>query len=138
MRYLLILLLAGCGGGNETMQAVDNNNHGYGFQFDVQGAAGLKLRGGPDASVFENDFAATQQCAGLNAPDPFVILIPKDTLGTDPATGLPYIGRYLNKPSLILLEPKGSMQHESIHYLLDVNTGDLDPGHLSPLFKKCS
>lgn len=61
---------------------------------------------------------------------PFVIYVPPGALD-------PLDGHYLSGPPLIRLEVIGWFKHESIHYLLDVNAGDLDPGHKSPLFSKC-
>lgn len=133
---IVILLLAGCGSGDE-------DNHGYGFQYDVQGAAGLKLRfsGAPpnfdfmkDPAYYEKAFAEVEACSKLQAPAPFIILVKNQVReGSD--------GFYMSSPSLILLTIPAYppvMKHEFVHYLLDVNTGDLDPNHKSSLFNDCT
>lgn len=139
MRALfLLLVLAGCGSGGQDQPA----NHGYGFAYDVQGASGLKLRTSPlapnglaDPAFYEASFAKTEACSGLSAPPPFIIISVLDN----------YNGLYYSNPSLIVINPNilvdtihdGTETHEMIHYLLDVNTGDPDQNHASPLFMKC-
>lgn len=140
MRVLfIVLLLAGCGGGDEP---ADNNNHGYGFQFDSIGASGMKLRGGPDPSLFEAQFAQVETCTGLSAPAPFIIIVQPGTLPIADTNG-----QYISRPSLILLDisnmngtvhAENSAKHEFVHYLLDVNTGDRDAGHKSHFFQDCT
>lgn len=121
----LMLLLVSCGGGDE-----GSNNHGYGFQYDVQGASGLKLRGESDPSLYEKHFAEVEACTGLSATPPFVIVQKLESLD----------GQYLSGPSLVLIDPSIVLvdKHEFIHYLLDVNTGDLDPNHKSDFFRICA
>lgn len=126
MRYLfVILLLAGCGSGDES--GVSADNHGYGFQFDVQD--GLKLRGSTDVAFYQDAFAKTQKCTGLSAPPPFVIV---DKLAGN-------AGEYFSDPSLILVDVDHTyaVKHEMVHYLLDVNTGDSDGTHASHFFADC-
>ena len=135
---LILLLLGGCGGGGEG--PAQDTNHGYGFQYDVQGVTGLKLRysGAPpnlafmqDTTYYETAFSQVEACSGLQAPAPFIILLKE--LDND--------GYYWSKPSLILLKTSpypSIIKHEMIHYLLDVNTGDLDPTHKSHLFTDCT
>lgn len=145
MRVLfIVLLLAGCGSGGSS----DDNNHGYGFQSDLQGASGLKLRYSSALVATDPDFQAlstlpyyedawtkTQACTGMTAPAPFVILVTNGDLGDDIG------GRYFSNPSLIVLDAHAfAVRHEMVHYLLDVNTGDPDraPDHNDhPLFKSC-
>lgn len=131
MRVLFIVLfLAGCGSGDE-----GNNNHGYGFQYDVQGAAGMKLRGGPDAGFLENLYAETEACTGLSAPDPFVIVVTPGSLDAPEAPNT--VGIYWNDPPLVLLDISQSnpAKHEFIHYLMDVVQHVQDPNHTGPLWK---
>lgn len=140
MRTLLVLLfLAGCGSGE------DSNNHGYGFQADLEGRSGLKLRYSAGVTEADPDFQAlstptyyetawseTQACTGLSAPAPFVILVKNGDLGSDIA------GRYFSNPSLIVLDAHAyAVRHEMVHYLLDVNTGNPDAGHQSHFFGDC-
>lgn len=131
-RLLILLLLAGCGGGPD-------DNHGYGFAYDVQGASGLRLRFNPaepvdqrtPVEIFENTYMEVQKCAGLTAPAPMVIVVPEGTFGYSG-------GHYYSDPPLVVVTALFMFKHEVIHYLLDHNTGNLDPDHLSPLFTKCS
>ena len=137
MRVILLalLFLAGCGG-SDYEPATDN--HGHGYQFDAQGASGLKLRYTPvfdashpfsDVAFYERVFEDMQRCAGLSAPAPFVIVIAQRT----PA------GIYYSDPPLVTIDENVlSLRHEIIHYLLDYATGDIDAAHGSPLFAKCS
>jgi hypothetical protein len=140
---MLLLCLAGCGsgGGGSKATAVDTNNHGYGFAYDVQGAAGMKLRYTPILTAadplsnpvfLENIYTQVEECTGVSAPDPFVILLPQGSLPNG------WFGETLNTPSLVLI---GSVpmslnvpRHEFIHYLLFVETGDGDATHTSKFF----
>lgn len=141
MRFALalafIFLFSGCGGGQDS----GNNNHGYGDSFDAQGVSGLRLRFTPiltsdnpmaRVSLYETEFAEVEQCAGLAAPAPFVIIVPVHSLPDNKA------GFYLKDPSLILIDGASIFKHEAIHYLLDKATGDSDHDHRSPLFDLCS
>jgi len=134
---IVLLALAGCGGSSD-----ETNNHGYGYQFDVMGASGLQLRYSPtleagdyyaDIAFYESEFERVQDCTGISAQAPFVIVVKPEQL---PA----HFGYYYSDPSLIVIHDIVALvafRHEAIHYLLDVSTGDLDPEHLSPLFSKC-
>lgn len=133
---LIGLAVAACGG----MSSEDANNHGFGWQFDVQGPTGLKVRYDPaelkqgfpqtPIHIFENQYNGMQKCAGLYAPPPFVIFVTEESL---PNNG----GWYYSSPPLITIKGLFVFNHEVLHYLLDMNTGDLDPNHLSPLWQKC-
>jgi len=135
---LTILLLIGCGGS----EYEDTNNHGYGYEHDVAGSTGLRLRYTPtlkagdyyaDIDFYETEFERVQDCTGLSAPAPFVIVVKPEQL---PA----HFGYYYSAPSLIVIHDNIAIvafRHEAIHYLLDSSTGNLDPEHLSPLFSKC-
>lgn len=46
-------------------------------------------------------------------------------------------GRF-TQPNIIRIGNFASWKHEVVHYLLDVNTGDLDPEHLSHFFTECT
>lgn len=129
MRVLfIVLLLAGCGGGEE-----GNNNHGYGFQYDAVGVSGMKLRSG-DPGLFEALYAETEACTAFNAPPPFVILVAPKSIQDGTLNGY-----YWNNPSLILLDLSqgNAAKHEFIHYLLDINTGDQDRSHALHWFVDC-
>lgn len=45
-------------------------------------------------------------------------------------------GEYVN-PNFLKVGSLYVWKHEVLHFLLDVNTGDPDPGHKNPLFKTC-
>lgn len=138
MRYLLILLLAGCGGGGDESAA---DNHGHGFQYDAITASGIRERGG-DPAYFETAWTEVQACTGLSGPAPFVVVVPEGSLGND-QNGKAIIGVYMSDPSLILIYaslPK-VVRHEMIHDLLAFNfhTPDAATDHMqyAALFAKC-
>lgn len=131
--YLFVFLSSvSCGSGGG-----DNNNHGYGWEYDVQGASGLTLRYDPaepvdqrtPVAVFEDFYRDVQNCTGLAAPAPLVLVVPNPG-GT--------AGRYYSDPPLITVTGLFVFKHEAIHYLLDHNTGNLDKAHNSELFANCS
>ena len=145
MRALLVLvLLAGCGSGGE-----EPDNHGYGFQYDVQGPTGLKLRY-KDAldpnqdykqmfsttPYYETAFAGVEACTGLQASAPFIVLAKPGTLHTK---GEEVDGFYYSNPSLIVADASyiAIIRHEMIHYLLDMATGNPDTEHRSHFFTDC-
>jgi hypothetical protein len=140
---LLSLLVAGCGSGGE--DAADN--HGYGYEFDVQGTTGLQLRYSPvlsasdrfsDVSLYERAFAEVEQCMNVSAPPPFVIVVPIGHFGPRHPNGYMQLGSYYSGPSLILVDPGLRVfRHEVVHYLLDFSTGNLDPAHDSAFFSIC-
>lgn len=149
---LLLAALAGCG-----VEKIDDN-HGYGWQYDAQGASGWLLRytpsvvaGDPLSDVHQYDaaFAAVETCTGISAPaPPFVIVLSQGSLGTDSGGGV-VLGRYFRNPVLIVTAqtdqvvidpsiPLIPFRHETIHYLLDYSTGDWDIDHRSTLFSLCT
>ena len=134
---LICLAVASCGGDGSSD---DPNNHGFGWSFDVQGATGLKVRYDPEelkqgvpqtpVHIFENQYNEVQKCAALYAPPPFVIFVPDESLPDN-------AGFYYSDPPLITIKGLFIFKHEVVHYLLDYNTGDLDPSHASPLWGHC-
>jgi hypothetical protein len=163
---MLLALVAGCGNYQPDAEIArqgcgweKSNNHGCGFEYDVQGASGMNLRYTPmvdassllaDVSSYEDVFAAIQISTGISAPPPFVILV---AFGTLPLSdrGLPAGGNYLSAPSLIRIVSDPPLVtsipldelvgmvfcHEAVHYLLDYSTGNPDPQHHSLLFSSC-
>lgn len=142
MRILLLtflLLLSACGSVGDTSSA----NHGYGFEYDVQGTTGLKLRYTPTLTAadplsnpifVENIYAQVQACTGMSAPPPFVIMVAAGSLPNN------WIGETQMDPSLVLIgsttvEAPSVMRHELIHHLLGATTGNLDAGHTNNFFK---
>lgn len=151
---LLVALLSGCG----VHEQDQTDNHGYGWQYDAQGASGWLLRYTPsvaagdplsDVQQYDTAFAAVETCTGIAAPaPPFVIVLPQGSLGTDSGGGV-VLGRYFRDPVLIVTAqtdqvvidpsiPLIPFRHETIHYLLDYSTGDWDIDHHSPLFLLCT
>ena len=140
----LALALAGCGGD------LAEDNHGYGWAYDLEGATGLRLRYSAalppqDPSFvqqYEEAFAIIQACAGMTAPPPFIILVPLDSLPPQP-DGTEVRGRYYLNPSLLVVEGSGTghtstVRHEAKHHVLFSATGDADPFHRHPLFDPLS
>lgn len=130
MRYLFVIFLAACGSGNDQ----PNDNHGYGFQFDVQSTTGMKLRGAADIHVLDVAYEFVEGCTGLSAPPPFVIIVAPHSLDDGQ-----WNGAYWDDPPLVLLDPSegDASKHEFIHYLQDVVQHVQDTNHTSPLFAKC-
>lgn len=130
------MAVTGCGGGSVDQ----DNNHGFGWQFDVQGSSGLRVRYDPEElrrgflqtpiHIFESQYNEVQKCAGFYAPPPFVIFVSDESLPD-------YGGFYYSDPPLITIKGLFIFKHEVIHYLLDYNTGNLDPSHASPLWGRC-
>lgn len=121
--------LAGCGGAGSDPS---DDNHGYGWEHDVAGASGLRLRYDPEVpareraglEVFERTFAEVSACTGLAAPGPLVVVVPRGTLdaraGSPPPPGLHVGGLYYFDTDLVLVTASlGALRHELIHYLLD-------------------
>lgn len=138
----IVLLLAGCGSGDESPPPPDN--HGYGFQADVQ-ASGMSLRyspvlnaGDPHAAVafYQSEFESVEQCTGISGPiPPFVIVVNIGDLGLAPS-GVLINGAYFSNPSLIVIDTTvAAARHEMIHSLLESSTGDSDGNHKSHFFK---
>jgi len=143
---LLLLAALGCGGGAEQAPLPC---HGYGCEFDVQGAAGMRLRyapavepGDPRANVvfLEQLYRMVEDCAGIEAPAPFVVIEKEGTL-VSPLDGLQHHGLYYSDPDLMLIDDGAwsfwSLKHETVHYLLHHALGNSDPDHTSSLFGTC-
>ncbi len=91
--------------------------------------------------LLEQEFVETVECSGLdgNFWDVAIFLIPPPSFACagDNLKGKICYGEFV-RPNKIFLADRFSWRHEIIHYLLYKNTGDLDPGHQSELFGKCS
>jgi len=136
---LTILLLVGCGGSVDE----SDNNHGYGYSYDFRGDSGLALRYSPSLlaekpfpwmTLLEKEYLNVQECVGISAPPPMVIVVNDGDLK-------PYGGLYYPDPDLIVVEHSSlqlAFKHEVVHYLLHYGTGNLDPAHNSELFVRCS
>ena len=142
---LLLVALSSCGGIDQEPLPC----HGYGCEYDVQGPAGMRLRyapavepGDPRANVafLEQLYQMVEDCAGIQAPPPFVV-IEKDGTLVSPLDGLPRKGLYYSDPDLVLIDDSTwtfwSLKHETVHYLLHHALGNSDPDHTSPLFGTC-
>ena len=141
----LLAALSACGGTQQEPLPC----HGYGFEYDVEGPAGMRLRyapvaepGDPRANVvfLEQLYRMVEDCAGIQAPAPFVV-IEKDGALVSPLDGLPRKGLYYSDPDLLLIDDSAStfwaLKHETVHYLLHHALGNSDPDHTSSLFGTC-
>ncbi len=142
----LLAALGGCGGGAEQEPPPC---HGYGCEYDVEGPAGMRLRYAPavepsdpraNVAFLEQLYQMVEDCAGIQAPAPFVI-IKKEGALVSPLDGLARSGLYYSDPDLILIDDSAwtfwSLKHEAVHYLLHHALGNSDPDHTSSLFVTC-
>jgi hypothetical protein len=145
---LLLVALSACGGGAGEQEAPPPC-HGYGCEFDVQGAAGMQLRYAPtvessdpraNVAFLEQLYQMVADCAGVQAPAPFVVIKKEGTL-ISPLDGSAHNGLYYANPDLILIDDSArtywSLKHEAVHYLLHHAVGNSDPNHTSSLFATC-
>ena len=141
---VLVIALAGC---SNDPDGFSHDNHGYGWHYDATGSTGTRLRFrnpviGPgdlfasDISLYDRAFTEAQECTGLTAPGPLIVMVQFDGLGRLP-DGTRVAGRYYRNPSLIILADGFAVKHEMIHYLLDHATGNMSADHSSPLFSDC-
>jgi hypothetical protein len=139
---ILIAVLAGCG--SETGQ----DNHGYGYQYDQDGATGLRVRWAgtqvPSLTNIEQLYQETMACTGITATGPLVIItepIPSssgDVYGSvflD--TGTVFISSWLDTD---IEASFWAYKHEFVHYLLHQSGFDVtaNAAHQSPLFYSCT
>ena len=83
------------------------------------------------------EFDATKRCSGFeegNFEALSVVFMPPTFPCRHYASGCS--GEYIN-PNHLKVGSLYVWRHEVIHYLLDLNTGDPDAAHKSPLFKDC-
>jgi hypothetical protein len=124
---LILLLLApfaisGCGNSNQAAAS------------DLQGV----YVDANTISYLQTNFDAAKACSQLSKgdfSDLSIVMMP-------PSFTCPYYetgcsGEF-DEPNMIKLGMYSSWKHETIHYLLYVNTGDPDTNHTSPLFKSCT
>src|SRR5256885_10355616 len=80
LALLLVGALGGCGGGAEQEPLPC---HGYGGEFDVQGAAGMRVRYAPpvqprdpraNGAFPEQPYPMVERCSGIPAPAPRVVV----------------------------------------------------------------
>lgn len=119
---LLVLVLAGCGTDHDNFS---RDNHGYGWEYAVQGQSGLRLRyEGPaqNIAVYELLFEDFKKCSGFDAPAPFVIVLPG------------FNSRYYRNPSLIVIGYLVHFRHELGHHALDHTFGNPDANHSNGIF----
>lgn len=143
---LLSLLLVGCG-----MDSPEwDDNHGYGWTFDVQCESGIKLRYTP--TLYPGGFAYEQlsnchfydttlqrmsDCTGIPLPQrrPFIVVLRRDQMPLDQVSGETRGGYHYYSPSLILVDETAThLRHENLHFLKFQATGNGDPDHLDPQF----
>ncbi len=152
---LLILLVAafwsgvaGCG----RAEPETADNHGYGWEYDLSGASGLRLRYDPavpaseqaDLEVFERALAEVSACVGLAAPGPLVVVVPRGSLdersGAPPPPGLHVGGLYYFDTDLVVVTASlAALRHELVHYLLDQHGYPVDRNreHAHDAFTAC-
>jgi hypothetical protein len=139
---LLLLALAGCGGGCCDEPSPDN--HGYGWQFDAESRNGLRLRQAGattrDADFLELIASSVEGCSKIEhaPPPPFVVVAPPDSLKD--VGGRTQFGLYFSAPPLIVLDEARlfiAYPHETLHYLLDATTGNPDAEHHHTAFSTC-
>jgi len=149
---LLLVALAGCG-------APDDNNHGYGSEYDLSTADGVRFRNDPPAIVYNQtqfehmivaSYEEVETCAQIMSSGPLVIAVPDGSLGeatgetfwdgtliiTDSAVQDGWDIQFLSGVS----GPRSVLRHEFVHYLLRASgfPDDLNTSHQSPLFVKCA
>lgn len=148
IKYLplvIMLLLVGC----ET----DNNNHGYGFEYDEISDLGIKIRyfsGAFMAPPIEIDsaFNNAKLCTGLEAPPPpYVVIVSDREFINFDAPNADLNGVFLTSPNLIAIIDDGvrvgsygTLNHEYIHYLSYMNgfNSDFNSDHSNLFFLTCS
>jgi hypothetical protein len=138
---LSLAALTACG------SPVGQDNHGYGYQYDVAGASGLRVRydgyPAPTLAQIEALYTETEACTGIQATGPLVIFV-HDTFGDAEVYGQAFLdtGTILIS-SLLDPDPQLSFwtyKHEFIHYLLHQAGFPIDQNaaHQSPLFADCT
>lgn len=144
---LLVVLLVGCGGSDSGA----SNNHGLGFEYDVQGASGIRVRfvdGSPPIGFYNDIYDRVQQCVNHSAPGPLIVFVDEvDSHVTDGHD--PFAGIYLDNGT-ILIETKAiqniealkwAVAHESVHWVTHWNqllTIQQQSEHASSLFLSCT
>ncbi|MBN4054552.1 hypothetical protein JYT87_02465 [Nitrospira defluvii] len=112
--------------------------------FSIAGC-GTNVSAGPSGVFVDNTtetflkqaFSEAKGCSGLEQgafEDVSVVFMPPTFPCKHYAGGCS--GEYMS-PNFLKVGSLFVWKHEVLHYLLDLNTGDPDPGHLSPLFKDC-
>jgi len=112
--------------------------------FSIAGC-GTNVSAGPSGVFVDNStekflkqsFTEAKDCSGLEQgafEEVSVVFMPPTFPCKHYAGGCS--GEYVN-PNFLKVGSLFVWKHEVIHYLLDLNTGDPDPGHKSPLFKDC-
>ena len=139
---LLFFLLSACGVGE-----IDDN-YGYGYKYDyIDKKTGLKLRYDnvphySPISEFVRAYLEVQECTGLTAPGPLVIVMDKKLYDDDGFVALYYPDtQTILSPAHELTQSWGkynSTKHEYIHHLLDLNAMfDVSDNHSSLFFQYC-
>lgn len=152
LALFLLLFVAGCGAPSEQ---VDNDNHGYGWQYDEIASSGLRVRyandNPPRLATFENLYYTVATCMGIEVLPTGPLIIIKDGLissaGHDAMTFLD-TGTILLDSQITTLDwspaapvpaPPYAIKHEIVHYLLE-QIGfprDRNAAHDSPYFDSC-
>lgn len=115
------------------------------LMFNLSGC-GTNVSAGPtgvfvDASTesfLKKAFSETKECGAFEKgdfKDISVIFMPPTFPCKHYASGCS--GEYVN-PNFLKVGSLYVWKHEVLHFLLDVNTGNPDPGHENALFKNCA
>ncbi len=106
-------------------------------------AAALTLSGCGAESDFERPvlektpvFVEVETCTGLNAYQPVVNYIANSDWPYGQNSAL-YTSDGIIYINSMFADQVKLLKHEYVHHLLQVNYGDLDPGHLNELFGQC-
>lgn len=149
---LLLAMLAGCVGPRDDR----DDNHGYGFQYDLSTLDGLRFRNHPPVTVLDQGqmeqaiaepYHQVEACMQVMTGGPLVVVVSNDALGSH--------GYIYFDDGLILMAdssaqdgltqatsggPLSMMKHEFVHYLLNASGFPeyLNATHQSPLFVQCA
>lgn len=140
-----LVLCSACGAPPPAPAPVDDN-HGYGFAYDIASDDGTRLRFGTVAldqslfaQFFDRPYLEVEACMATLAPGPLVVI-------ASPAAIAPKVGvTYLGADPLVLVADTYQfdarvVRHEYVHYLLDRSgLPEADNGcHRSPFFLACA
>jgi hypothetical protein len=140
---VVFLLLVGCGS--------QDNNHGLGFDYDVRGETGTRLRltpEGPSLALVEDVYLKVTACIGLGAPGPLVVFLESVDDRVSHSIGTPVAGTYLDTGTVMVEEHLVSdepnlrlaLAHEFVHWVGHYNnllTHAQQSSHESSWFVDC-
>ena len=146
LAIILIIILAGCNAPGGSMPGGNNdNNLGYGYEYDHVTPGGIMLRNRPaDATAYISDamldqmlYDAAVSCAGIAPLTPPLVIYLTDeewtAHGLGPATGTTTVGMSYRDHNLVLIRTSWAInpsihRHEFLHLAIG------DPNHTSWLW----